>query len=520
MPSSPAALPLFNWLSTRSAGVLLHPTSLPGTQGIGVLDSAVDRFLDFLQACGMQSWQVCPLGPTGYGDSPYQCFSAFAGNPYLIDLSQLASRGLLAPGDLRPLESLPRDSVDYGALYHTKWTILRRAYDAYVQAGRPALDAGGFEAFKASQSSWLDAYGTFRALKDHHQGRAWWEWPKDLRSYDGAAKSPLRARLAREIEAQQFYQYLFFVQWARVRKEARARGISIIGDVPIFVAADSADVWADHGLFELGSDGLPLAVAGVPPDYFSEDGQLWGNPLYRWERHRKDGYAWWKARLKASFEVCDVVRIDHFRGFDAYWRIPFPAKTAKIGTWVPGPGLDLFKAIREAFPEAKIIAEDLGVLTPSVVALREATGLPGMAILQFAFGGGADNAYLPHNLLHNNVVYPGTHDNDTSLGWYKSADEKSRDHARRYLKVSGAEIGWDLIRASYEATSRMAVMPLQDILSLGTEARFNSPGKAEGNWKWRYSAGTLETLTANGTAAYLHSLAELYGRLTPAGPAT
>ena len=513
MPSPSAPLPLFNWLSTRSAGVLLHPTSLPGNQGVGVLDGSVDRFLDFLKAAGMQSWQVCPLGPTGYGDSPYQCFSAFAGNPYLIDLSHLVSRGLLGPEELRPLAAIAPDSVDYGALYHLKWPILRRAFDAYLKAGRPALDAAGFDAFKVAQASWLDAYSFFRALKDHQKGGAWWDWPRDLRSFESAAKSPLRAALARDIEAHQFYQYVFFVQWARVRREAQARGISIVGDVPIFVAADSADAWADPGLFELGADGLPLAVAGVPPDYFSEDGQLWGNPLYRWERHRKDGYAWWKARLKASFEVCDIVRIDHFRGFDSYWRIPFPARTAKVGTWVPGPGLELFRAVRDAFPGAKIIAEDLGVLTPSVVALREATGLPGMAILQFAFGGDADNAYLPHNLVHNNVVYPGTHDNDTSLGWYQSADEKSRDHARRYLKVSGAEIGWDLIRASYAATSRMAVFALQDILSRGSQARFNSPGKAEGNWKWRYTAGTLETLASNGTAAYLRSLAELYGRL-------
>jgi 4-alpha-glucanotransferase len=496
----------------RSTGVLLHPTSLPGKQGIGVFDASVIRFLDFLEAAAVRSWQICPLGPTGYGDSPYQCFSAFAGNPYLIDLQQLVDKGLLTAAEIKPLEALPRDKVDYGWLYVTKWPILKKAYERYLEQGKPTIGSEGFDAFRAARAQWIDAFGYFRALKDFYQGKPWWEWPTAQRNFASASRASLRSDLAHEIEAHQFYQYVFFAQWTEVRKEAKKRGIRIIGDVPIFVAGDSADAWQNPELFELDQDGLPLAVAGVPPDYFSEDGQLWGNPLYHWEKHKEDGYAWWIHRMSACFDLCDVVRIDHFRGFDAYWRVPYPAANARVGTWVPGPGLDFFRAVQAQFPDAKIIAEDLGVLTPSVIKLRDDTGLPGMAILQFAFGGGAENAYLPHNLMQNSVVYPGTHDNDTSLGWYESADEKSKDHVRRYFRITGKEIGWDLIRASYQATSKMAVISFQDFLSLGSEGRFNTPGKGEGNWQWRYTDEQLDQLMKNGSAAYLASLAELYGR--------
>jgi 4-alpha-glucanotransferase len=515
----PKSGPLFNWLSARGAGVLLHPTSLPGAQGVGVLDGAAGRFLDFLEAAGMTHWQLCPLGPTGYGDSPYQCFSAFAGNPYLIDLADLEARGLLDPGDAAFGAPADPGRVDFGALYRTKWTLLRKAFDRYRRTGAPAIDGEGFADFSARQSRWLGAYAYFRALKDHHGGKAWTDWPASERDSAAALRSPLRSRLADDIQAHQFYQYIFFSQWRRVRAAAGRRGVAVIGDLPIFVAADSADVWANPGLFELdAATGRPVAVAGVPPDYFTADGQLWGNPLYLWERHAADGYGWWKERLRASFELYDVVRIDHFRGFDEFWRIPLPAKNARAGKWTRGPGLELFRAVREAFPEARIIAEDLGVLTPAVVKLREETGLPGMAVLQFAFGGGADNLYLPHNLLPNSVVYTGTHDNDTSLGWYGSADEASRDHARRYLRVSGRDIGWDLVRTAYSAVSRLAVVPFQDILSLGSEARFNTPGSPEGNWQWRFRESQLAGL--DGTAAYLRELAGLCGRLKRAPAAT
>jgi len=516
MTQPSASLPLFNWLDHRAAGVLLHPTSLPGEQGIGVFDAHAERFLDFLQAAGMRYWQVCPLGPTGYGDSPYQCFSAFAGNPYLIDLRALVSMGLLTPAALAPLAALGPGNVDFGKLYELKWPLLRAAFKRYYELGSPSLDAGGetFVAFQQKNSAWLEAYGFFRALKDHHAGAAWTQWPEHLRSFAAARTSPLRAQLSDAVEMHAFTQYLFFTQWRRLRAAATKRGIEIIGDIPIFVAADSADVWANRELFELDpKTGQPLAVAGVPPDYFSADGQLWGNPLYVWPRHAADGYAWWMDRLRATFDVCDVVRIDHFRGFDSYWRIPFPAKTARIGEWVPGPGLAFFEKVRATFPAAKIIAEDLGDLSPSVVELRDATGLPGMTILQFAFGGEATNAYLPHHAVHNSVVYPGTHDNDATLGWYRTASEKERDHARRYLRVDGREIGWDFIRSAYPSASRLAVFPMQDILSLGSESRINTPGKAEGNWQWRLTAEQLEAPIRDGTAAYLRSFAELYGRL-------
>ena len=324
---------------------------------------------------------------------------------------------------------------------------------------------------------------------------------------------PLLAKLSASCEAHRFSQYAFFSQWQRVRIEAARRGVSIIGDVPIFVAADSADVWANPGLFELDpSSGLQRTAAGVPPDYFSEDGQFWGNPLYAWDRHAVDGYAWWTARLKAAFELCDVVRIDHFRGFESYWRVPLPAKTARDGAWVQGPGLGLFRALATAIPGARIIAEDLGVVTPAVERLREQSGLPGMAVLQFAFGGDAKNPYLPHNLVPNQVVYPGTHDNDTSAGWYAGAGEKTRDHIRRYLRVGGGEVSWDLIRCAYAAVSRLAVVQMQDILSLGSDSRLNTPAKPDGNWQWRLGPGQLEGLFAR-TAPYLRDLGELTDRI-------
>jgi 4-alpha-glucanotransferase len=503
---------LFDWLSTRIAGVLLHPTSFPGDQGIGTFDRQTDRMLDFLQAAGMRAWQICPLGPTGYGDSPYQCFSSFAGNPYLIDLHDLADRGFLTAADLAPLRELPADHVDFGGLYRLKWPLLRRAYENYRSAGEPPLGAEGYGAFKQRQAPWLEDYAYFQALKDHHGGRPWTEWPDDTRQFAAAGRSRLRTRLEPTIEGHRFFQYAFFSQWARVRTAAGQRGISIVGDIPIFTAADSADVWSHQELFELDpATGQPLAVAGVPPDYFSADGQLWGNPLYAWKRHAADGYAWWHERLAASFELCDILRVDHFRGFDEYWRIPWPATTARVGAWTPGPGLDFFRSIKERFPEAKIIAEDLGVLTSSVTELRDAAGLPGMAVLQFAFDDTAANPYLPHNVVPNSVIYPGTHDNDTSLGWYATASEKSRNYARQYLRVKGDEIGWDLIRAAYAAVSRLAVIPLQDVLSEGSAARFNSPGHPAGNWQWRYREDQMDALFG-GTAEYLRQLAELYGR--------
>lgn len=505
--------PLFSWLDARSAGVLLHPTSLPGGQGIGTLDEHLLAFLDFLKEAGFKHWQLCPLGPTGYGDSPYQCFSAFAGNPYLIDLGVLVRAGLLRPEELAPLAALSATAVDYGALYRIKWPLLHAAHARFVhQHRRSTLPYGDFESFRHEHAAWLEPYGFFRALKDHFGGGAWTEWPEELRRYESAKKSRLHAQLAPAIESHAFTQYLFFGQWALVRAAARERGISIIGDLPIFVAGDSADAWSAPHLFELDPDTLkPLAVAGVPPDYFSKDGQLWGNPLYRWDVHEADNFAWWRARLAAAFAQCDIVRIDHFRGFDEYWRVPYPAKNARKGEWLPAPGRELFRSVHHAFPQARIIAEDLGVVTDSVRDLLRDTGLPGMLVLQFAFGGDAKNAYLPHNHGQNAVIYPGTHDNDTTLGWYRTADEATRDHVRRYLRVAGEEVGWDFLRSALASPARLAVAPLQDLLSLGTEARFNMPGRPEGNWQWRYRPEQLEALRRN-SARYLRELNTLFGR--------
>ena len=504
--------PLFNWLNQRAVGVLVHPTSFPGAFGVGTFDEAADALMEFLTEAGIAYWQVCPLGPTGFGDSPYQCFSSFAGNPYLIDPSALVRAGFLTESALAPLRDLSPDQVDFGALYQRKLPLLFSAHAAWRRNPHRALPYGDFAAFQTANAVWLEGYAAFSALKEHFGGRPWWEWPDAVRSLSAARQSPLWQELAVRSEAYAFLQYLFFGQWRNVRSRAAARGIQIIGDTPIFTALDSADVWASPHLFQLDRTTLrPTAVAGVPPDYFSADGQLWGNPLYDWPAHAAEKYAWWIARLRANFALCDVVRIDHFRGFEAYWSVPAGSPTARTGEWKTGPGIGFFRAVQAALPDVRLIAEDLGLLTPATIDLREATGLPGMAVLQFAFGGGADNLYLPHNLRANTVVYPGTHDNDTTLGWYATADEKTRDHVRRYLRVDGREIGWDFLRTAYASVANLAVIPLQDLFSLGSGARFNTPGQGQGNWTWRYRAEELQALHA-GSAPYLRELGALFGR--------
>lgn len=499
------------------AGVLVHPTALPSRFGIGTFDEEAMNLLDFFAQAGIRAWQVCPLGPTGYGDSPYQCFSAFAGNPYLVDPGALVRAGLLTAAQLQPLEALNQDKVDFGALYRLKLPLLFSAFEAWKREPEHTLPYGDFEEFRQKHADWLGGYSLFSALKDHFGGKPWWEWPVDVRSFATAKRSSLFAAQAGRAEAYEFVQYLFFGQWTAIRARAATLGISIIGDAPIFAAIDSADVWANPELFQLDpKTSRPTAVAGVPPDYFSADGQLWGNPLYDWPAHAANDYAWWIARLRANFALCDIVRIDHFRGFDTYWSIPADAPNARTGKWVRGPGIEIFDAIKRALPEARLIAEDLGELMPSVVELREATGLPGMAILQFAFGGGADNLYLPHNQRANSVVYPGTHDNDTTLGWYATVDERTRDHVRRYLRVSGREIGWDFVRSVYSSVATLGVIPLQDLLTLGSAGRFNTPGTSQGNWTWRYRPAQLNALR-DGASSYLRELANLYGREAPPG---
>lgn len=511
--------PLFNWLDHRAAGVLLHPTCFPGDFGIGTLGTEARSFIDFLQKASFAYWQVCPLGPTGYGDSPYQCVSAYAGNPYLIDLMELCQAGILPSEHLGPLLFLPGDKVDYGSLYKLKWPILRKAFDGFCEKRNKASLYGDFERFKEKHVAWLDSFVFYQALKQKFDGAPWYQWPEECRTYGRFLESNLISdeKLQDEAEAQRFYQYVFFGQWKKLRDYARERGIQIIGDIPIFVSHDSADVWAEPEVFQFDPAGLePKRVAGVPPDYFSAEGQYWGNPLFEWKHLEKTDFAWWKKRLKANFELYDVVRIDHFRGFEAYWSIPFGAPTAKSGKWIKGPGLGFFSAVKEQFPDARIIAEDLGTLGPEVFKLLAATGLPGMAVLQFAFGGESDNIYLPHNLDQNTVIYPGTHDNDTTMGWYHSCDEGTRDHVRRYLRISGEEIPWDFIRTAYRSVSRLAIVSLQDLMSLDSSARFNTPGEPQGNWQWRYSTNQLATLRKE-SSDYLVQLASLYGRAPAAG---
>lgn len=488
----------------RAAGVLLHPTSLPGPYGIGDLGPEAHRWLDWLAASGCKLWQVLPLGPTGYGDSPYQCFSAFAGNPYLVSPETLLEEGLLTPEDLTDMPAWEPQRVDYGGIYHWKPGLLEKAFRRFVSdpAPDPSGDEetllAGFDAFCAGNATWLDDYALFMALKEVHGGGPWNEWPEALRRRDPEVLGEARRSLAERVSLFSFTQFLFFRQWQALKARAAELGIRIVGDIPLFVAYDSSDVWAHPDLFFLDKDGRPTVVAGVPPDYFSPTGQLWGNPLYRWDVHKADSYAWWLERLRFALESVDILRIDHFRGFAGYWEIPGGAPTAEKGRWAPGPGADFFEAVHAALGDPAnpagsglpIIAEDLGVITADVVSLRDRFHLPGMKILHFAFTG-SDNPFLPHHYLPNCVVYTGTHDNDTSLGWYASAPEEEKDFARRYLNSGGKDFAWDLVRAAWASTAVFALAPMQDLLSLGTEARMNYPSRLGGNWEWRMPAGAL-----------------------------
>jgi 4-alpha-glucanotransferase len=501
-------IPLFQWLQHRAAGVLLHPTSLPGSTGIGTFGREARHFVDFLAETGMKYWQVCPLGPTGFGDSPYQCFSAFAGNPYFIDLETLVAKNLLEERDLEELRRLPADRVDYGAQWILRWPVLKKAFRAFV-ANASRSERNEFAAFKKSNKEWLDAYTRFIALKGKFDGCSWQFWPDEFRYYAKAKKTITKSGLNDETEAQAWYQFQFFKQWLALKTYANSRDVQVFGDIPIFVAMDSADVWTNPILFQMDSDLKPTAVAGVPPDYFAADGQLWGNPLYDWEKHKATNYAWWLARLRASFALYDVVRVDHFRGFDQYCKIPANATNAREYEWEPGPGIDLFESVKAEFPEARLVAEDLGIITDSVRALVEAVGVPGMKVLQFGFEGATE--YLPHSGIPNSLLYPGTHDNDTSWGWFNKQSEPVKDFFRRYLRVRGDAVPWDMIRAGYGSPSRLFVVPMQDLLSLGSDGRMNTPGQAAGNWRWRFTRDQLDRLSAE-SAEYLKELAKLYER--------
>jgi 4-alpha-glucanotransferase len=484
---------------------------LPGRQGIGVLGAESLRLIDALAAAGIRYWQVLPLGPTGFGDSPYSSFSAFAGNPYLIDLQPLVDHGLLAAGDLAPLEGLPQHRVDFGGLHRTKWPLLRLAWRRFQQSGRAYLpNYGLFDAFCAEHEAWLLPYARFMALKDSLGGAFLGDWPANLRTWSKARRSPVWKQLQDAVQSYCFFQYLFFGQWRLIQAHARSRQVRIIGDIPIFVALDSCDVWSKPELFQLDAHGVPAVVAGVPPDYFSPTGQLWGNPLYDWAAMAESGFDWWIARMRHNLALCDVLRIDHFRGLWDYWEIPAGSVDARAGAWRDGPRDAFMQQVFAALPGARIIAEDLGDIHDGVRAYRDRWGLPGMSVLQFAWDGGGDNLYLPHNLVPNSVCYTGTHDNDTSAGWYEAAAPVLQDQVRRYLRVSGEDIAWDFVRAAFATVSRLCIIPMQDFLALGGADRMNRPGVPQGNWQWRMHPRQLDQFAAGAT--YLRELAWLYGR--------
>ncbi|WP_345986017.1 4-alpha-glucanotransferase [Sulfurimonas sp. HSL-1656] len=487
----------------RAAGLLLHPTSLPGPWGMGTLGTEARAWVDRLNASGVGYWQILPLGPTGFGHSPYQCYSAFAGNALLIDPDLLVGAGFLN-ADERPLPAAEESSVDFDAVIARHTQMLMKAHARF----RPAA---AFDAFCADHAAWLDDYALFMALKTYFNERVWNEWPENIRLREPETLAYYANILKDETAYHRFVQFCFYDQWESLREYANAKGVKIIGDLPIYVAMNSADVWANPEYFELDDDLQPTAVAGVPPDYFSATGQRWGNPLFDWERLEQEGYEWWVARLKGALELHDWVRIDHFRGFEAYWSVPADEETAINGEWIAGPGAKLFDAFRRVLGhDLPIIAEDLGIITPEVEALRDAYGLPGMKILQFAFGSDAGNPYLPHNHIRNCVVYTGTHDNDTTNGWFYAAppEEAERAHTMRYLHCPWEAFHESLNRTALASTANLAVLPLQDLLGLGSDARMNTPGTAEGNWHWRVTPQQLD----NAPWEPLRSMIELYGR--------
>lgn len=492
----------------RQSGVLLHPTSLPGPHGSGDLGPAAYHFVDWLQTAGQKLWQILPLGGIGPGNSPYMSSSAFAGNLLLIDLHDLEREGWLRDVDLVVESDFSARRLNYAAVWPWRMERLARAASAFAQGAATTGHRSDYARFCEDQAQWLDNYALFMALAEHFHWRDWCEWEGGL-----AQRSELAMELARQQHAQRiafwkFCQWRFFTQWRKLRAYANARGIQIVGDAPIFIAYQSAEVWARQDLFDLEPSGRPRVVAGVPPDYFSATGQRWGNPLYLWSAHAREGFAWWTERIRRTFELVDIVRIDHFRGFASYWEVPASEPTAIRGQWLPGPGAALFEAIHAALGPLAIIAEDLGKVTPDVEALRSAFAFPGMRILQFAFGGGSANSFLPHRHRNDTVVYTGTHDNDTTRGWWDTATERERQHVRDYLGVDGHDIHWDLIRAACASVADTAIHPMQDILGLGTEHRMNYPGKSEGYWEWRLDWSEVHPEHANRLA----HLCCLYGR--------
>jgi 4-alpha-glucanotransferase len=500
-----------SWLSKRSAGVLLHPSSLPNGHGIGCLGEAAYQWIDFLRDAGVFFWQMCPVGPTGYGDSPYQVFSSSAGNPYFIDWAPLVEFGYIQQDSLFSLTQSETHQVDFGSLYENFYPLMKLAFSNFKRDSKPLVDRyGDLEQFKSKHASWLEPYATFQSLKSKNNLKPWWEWPaEDI----NASNDPSSA--GNEFEFHCFLQFLFRSQWDELHQYSKSKKISLIGDLPIYVAPDSVDAWRNKELFQINELNEFTSIAGVPPDYFNEKGQLWGNPLYNWERNKEDDYKWWIQRIRDQLDLFEVIRIDHFRAFHDYWSIPKGSEDAVNGRWEIGPGIDFWKQVRMHFPDLPFLAEDLGDINKQVRQLRDSIGLPGMAVLQFAFDGNPKNLYLPHNLMRDVVLYTGTHDNDTSLGWYETADESSKSFFRSYLNIDGSTPGWDMLRHAYRSVPQLVITPAQDLLSLGTDARFNKPGEASGNWNWRMTEAQFHHLRHHSTR-YLREQAILAGRLSKA----
>ena len=490
--------------SLRNSGILLHPTSLPGSGGIGSLGAEARTFIDFLVESGQSLWQVLPLGPTGFGNSPYSCYSAFAGNPLLINVEILAGEGDLSVEECVDHEGSYR--VEYPRVERRKFRLLRKAADTFISRDDSVRHVE-FRLFRET-TPWLQDFALFMSLKEHFNGACWNDWPAEVRDRSPHTLIEYASRLAHELNVISYFQWQFYRQWRLLKSYANERGISIIGDIPIFVAYDSAEVWANPSLFKLDQKGTPTVVTGVPPDYFSPTGQLWGNPHYDWDALAHTGYAWWIERMRCSLDLYDIIRIDHFRGFAASWEVPAGEGTAVNGQWIKGPGAALFDALEAALGKASIIAEDLGIITPDVEELRDRFSFPGMKILHFAFDSGPDNPYLPHNHLQKSVVYTGTHDNDTTAGWFSTLPEQVQRFVRRYLHCQGRDIVWELIRTALASVAETAIIPLQDLLSLGNDCRMNMPGSVGSNWSWRYAEGDLTVALST----RLGDLTELYGR--------
>lgn len=507
----------------RGSGILLHPTSLPSPWGIGDMGPEASRFVDFLASAGQSWWQILPLGPTGYGNSPYMCFSALAGNPLLISPETLVEDGLLSRADLRKRPALPDDRVCYRGAIEFKRRMLEQSFETF-KAAPPDLHREGLRAFRERNAAWLEDYALFMALKEVHRGRAWTKWEPDLGARKPQALQDASRRLRERVEFHRYAQYLFFHQWTRLREYCHGQGVRIIGDLPIYIAHDSAEVWSQPDMFYLNEHGHPTVIAGVPPDYFSVTGQRWGNPIYRWEEQAKSGYRWWVDRFRANLALVDLLRLDHFRGFEAYWEIPAAETEAVNGRWVKGPGAGLFAAVKSALGDLPVIAEDLGVITPEVEALRDEFAFPGMKILQMAFGRDPKaHEYRPHRHGRHCAVYTSTHDHNTTVGWFRADGgkettqsheevEQERALALRYLGTDGREIHWDMIRLAMSSVATLAIFPLQDVLGLGSDARMNRPGTARGNWEWRFEAPML----TGALAGRLRDLTALYDR-GPAG---